>query len=121
VIGEGFRPLSFCHKIENKTLTSHQKGPIFIFRRQGQPKPEKMKMATVTYHQTEDSAATVKGTHHTVVVVDEGNGYAEIMERPTISARRLTYSEDWNTVERYRDYTAAIEFAKLYVDGIVRG
>ena len=66
-------------------------------------------MATITYHHTEDSEATVSGSAHTLTVVNQG-GVCEIL-RPIgqgtydLIAEVPTYGEAIDRAERIADGT----------------
>lgn len=77
-------------------------------------------MATVTYHRTEDNAATVAGSKHTVLVVDTGC-VTEVLQRAKPATKYGIATHEWDTVKEFdgtRSYSAAIDFAELYVDGL---
>lgn len=71
-------------------------------------------MARITYHHTEDSAATVTGAKKTVLVIDSGD-IIDVLERP-IRHNGMKLLDGWNTVETFNSYSNAIEFAERYVD-----
>ena len=81
-------------------------------------------MATVTFHHTEDSAATVTGTKGSVLVIDSGCS-SEVLRKPVPSSTYALVSKDWETVKEFENdyarglssYGAAINFAERYVDG----
>jgi hypothetical protein len=74
-------------------------------------------MATITYHHTEDSAATVRGTLHSVVVVDTGC-VTEILQRAKPATPYAVVPDEWLTVLETDSYSAAIAYAVRYADGL---
>jgi hypothetical protein len=72
-------------------------------------------MAQVTYHNTEDSAATIAGIKRTVLVIDSGD-IVDILERPA-TRNGMAVSDGWSMVETFNSYSRAIEFAERYAHG----
>lgn len=71
-------------------------------------------MATVKFHQTEDSAATVTGIKGSVLVIDVGCS-CEVMKEVRLG--RFDSRTEWQTVGEFASYSVAIDFAKCYVEG----
>lgn len=81
-------------------------------------------MAKVTFHHTEDSAATVTGSKGSVLVIDGGCS-SEVLRKPEPVNRFGLVTVEWETVREFPNnyangissYGAAIDYAKRYVDG----